>query len=530
MNPLKSSMYNLSKNEVRMLYNQFKQTIRTPSMLLFYCITLFGIFFVSLVVSSMLTLSPLITEMGSFLKSTIDRNMIFAAFAFLSATSVVGGYFGIGIASGLTSIQEVVLLPAPVLPYKVFLSNYLRRIVRKTAIALIGLMAILPLLTNASLLFYSASLMIVCLIIFLETNYLLGAVSSYIRFAVEQKTKSRFRHLVAILLGILLLLPALPEFTSTFTLAYLVPSNAFAFAFTEMTGLFSLDISYLIGFALQIIIFATALLLNANLCSYEYYELFSIVKGRATTEGNFSKFFRGEVDFSKTRFQDPMVWIMLKDFYSRLRTPTQIWKYVYAVVGAITVLYLNLFHPAWFRPIQIPQDLAFAIVPAFLLMMILLVQISSVTSMLSFVDEKENVYLLKASPFSSGDIVLAKFLLSLFEVSIAVIPACGFLIYILRIEGYLALVALAAPMTILFTAVGVAIGAYVPVLTNDPRTLPVPLAFSYPIIDLSLGALMIFIVAILAGGQGVLLALPLYCIGFTLFFLWIGAKALNTYR
>jgi hypothetical protein len=121
-------------------------------------------------------------------------------------------------------------------------------------------------------------------------------------------------------------------------------------------------------------------------------------------------------------------------------------------------------------------------------------------------------------------------LLSLFEVGIAVIPACGFLIYILRIEGYLALIALAAPMTILFTAIGVAIGAYVPVLTNDPRTLPVPLAFSYPVIDLSLGALMVFVVGILAGNQGVLLALPLYTIGFTLIFLWIAAKALNTYR
>lgn len=523
-------MYVMLKNETRMLYNQFKQTIRTPSMLLFYCITLFGIFFVSMVVSSMLALTPLIEETGSLLESTIDRGMLFAAFAFLSATSVVGGYFGSGIASGLTIVQETVLLPAPVLPYKVFLSSYIRRIVRKAVFALIGLLAILPLLTDASLLFYSTSLLIVCLIIFLETNYFLGAVSSYIRFVVERRTRSRWRYVVPLFLGILFLLPALPEFTSAFTFAYLVPSNAFAFAFTEMTGLFSLDIGFLIGFVLQVILFVVALLLTANLCSYDYYELFSIVKGRETTEGSFSRIIRGDVDFSETRFQDPVVWIMLKDFYSRLRTPMQIWKYVYAVVGTITVLYLNLVHPAWFRPIQVPHDLAFAIVPAFLLMMILLVQISSVTSMLSFVDEKENVYLLKASPFSSGDIVLAKFLLSLFEVGIAVIPACGFLIYVLRIEGYLALAALAAPMTILFTAIGVAIGAYVPVLTNDPRTLPVPLAFSYPVIDLSLGALMVFVVAILAGNQGVLIALPLYTVGFTLIFLWIGAKALNTYK
>jgi hypothetical protein len=270
-------------------------------------------------------------------------------------------------------------------------------------------------------------------------------------------------------------------------------------------------------------------LLTANVCNYDYYELFSLVKGRDEREGNFSRFARGEVDFSNTRFRDPMIWIMLKDFYSRLRAPFQIWKYVYVVLGTIFVLYLNLFRPEWFSSIQIPANLAFAIVPAFLLMLILLIQMSSVTSMLSFVDEKENVYLLKASPFKTKDIVLAKFLLSLFEVGIAAIPACGLLIYILRIEGYLALITLAAPMTILFTATGIAIGAYVPVLTNDPRTLPVPLAFSYPIINLSLGALMISIVTIYAESQTILLMLPLYSISLTVFFLGIAAKALNSY-
>jgi hypothetical protein len=288
-------------------------------------------------------------------------------------------------------------------------------------------------------------------------------------------------------------------------------------------------LNFILCFYFQFLIFMILLLFTATICNYEYYELFSLVKGQQETEGNFSRFARGEVDYSNTRFRDPMVWIMLKDFYSRLRSPYQIWKYVYAFVGTIFVVYLNLFHPDWFRSIQVPANLAFAVVPAFLLMMILLIQMSSVTSMLSFVDEKENVYLLKASPFKSRDVVLAKFLLSLFEVSIAAIPACGLLVYILRIEGYLALITLVAPMTILFTAIGTAIGAYVPVLTNDPRTLPVPLAFSYPIINLSLGAMMIFIVTLFANSQLILLFLPLYTISLTVLFLGIATKALNSY-
>jgi hypothetical protein len=327
-----------------------------------------------------------------------------------------------------------------------------------------------------------------------------------------------------------MIIPTYSLFTSSFTVAFVFPSNALALVITEMTGIFSMDVPFLLGVALQLLLFTICLLMTASICGYEYYDVFSASKGNEENESRFSKIIRGDLDFSNSRFNDPMIWIMLKDFWSRLRSPFQIWKYVYAVVGSIFVIYLNLFRPSWFRPFTIPTDLAFAVVPAFVLMMILLIQMSSVTSMLSFVDEKDNVYLLKASPFKSKDIVLAKFLLSFLEVAIAAFPACGFLIYIMRIEGYLALITLAAPLVILFTATGVAVGSYVPVMTNDPKTLPVPLAFSYPIINLSLGAAMIFLVAQYAESILVLLFLPAYCIGLTLFFLALSMRAINSYK
>jgi hypothetical protein len=208
----------------------------------------------------------------------------------------------------------------------------------------------------------------------------------------------------------------------------------------------------------------------------------------------------------------------------------QIWKYVYAVVGTVFVLYLNIVRPIWFPAMLIPFHLSFALVPAFLLMMILFVQMASITSMLSFVDERDNVYLLKASPFKSGDIILSKYLLSVFEIAVAVIPACGFLIYFLHIEGYLAVITLVAPLSILFAATGSAIGAYVPVLTNDPKTLPVPLAFSFPVINLGLGAIMVFLVATFADSVLVMLVLPLYTLSLVFFFLALSVRALNAYK
>jgi len=520
----------LIRNEIRMLFNQFKQAITIPSMLLFYGVTLIGVFFVSLVISSLLSFAPMMASLGVMMEEFIDRTMFYGAFAVLSASSVVTGYFGLGPAAVITTEDENLLLPAPVKPHQIFLSRYTRRIIRKMSFVVIGLLAILPLLTSANILFFSIVLVLVCVIIFFETNYFMGALSSYIRLYFEGRYKSPLRHIVVVLLGFVMLIPVYPVFNSTFTAAFVFPSSALTLVITEMTGIFSLDVPFMLGVGLQIMMFTIFLLLTASITGYDYYEVFSASKGSEEIEGRFSKVIRGDIDFSNSRFNDPIIWIMLKDFWSRLRSPFQIWKYVYAVAGTIAVLYLNIVHPPWFRPLSVPPNLAFAVVPAFALMLILLVQMSSVTSMLSFVDEKDNVYLLKASPFRSTEIVFAKFMLSFIEVGIAAIPACGFLIYIMRIEGYLALITLAAPLLILFTASGVAVGAYVPVMTNDPKTLPVPLAFSYPIINLSLGAVMILVVAMFADSVLVLIVLPVYCLGLSLLFLAAAVRALNNYK
>ena len=110
------------------------------------------------------------------------------------------------------------------------------------------------------------------------------------------------------------------------------------------------------------------------------------------------------------------------------------------------------------------------------------------------------------------------------------IPACGFLIYFIHIPGYLAIITLVAPLTVLFAATGSAVGAYVPVMTNDPKTLPVPLAFSFPVINLGLGGFMIFLVAALADSVFVLFVLPFYTLSLVYFFLAASIHALNTYK
>ncbi|MFW9769827.1 MAG: hypothetical protein ACFFF9_04675 [Candidatus Thorarchaeota archaeon] len=524
------STFKLLKNEVRMLYNQFKQAVTAPSMIMFYCITFFGILFVSSVISNLVAFAPLLGNLSQLVEESIDVWMIYAATAVVSASSVVSGYFGIGPAAILTDQDEGILMSMPVKPHQLFLSRYGRRIIRKVTFIILGLLAVLPLLNSAGLLFMNAITVLVIVIIFLETNYLLGAISSYVRLWVARRTQHPLRHVCVVVLGVITLLPATPWLIENFRVVLVVPSNALALSLTEYTGLFTQGVNPILGVILIVIDFAICLLLMANLTGYEYYEVFSAIKGKEQTEGRFSKVIRGDIDFSNSRFTDPMIWIMLKDFWSRLRSPLQIWKYVYAAFGTGFVLYLNIFHPTWFPTFNIPIELAFAVVPAFVLMMILFIQMGSVTALLSFVDERDNVYLLKSSPFRSRDIILAKYILSLFEVSIAVVPACGFLIYLLHIEGYLAIITLTGPLVLLFTASGNAVGAYVPVMTNDPKTLPVPLAFSFPIINLGLGTVMVYLVALFADSWMVMVLLPLYTLSLIYFFLAVSVHALNTYK
>ena len=102
------------KNEIRMLRNQFKLAVTTPSMLLFYGITFSGIYFVSSVISSFVAFAPLLSNFSGLLEETLDAGMIFAATAVLSASSVVSGYFGLGPAAVLTAEDESLMMSAPI--------------------------------------------------------------------------------------------------------------------------------------------------------------------------------------------------------------------------------------------------------------------------------------------------------------------------------------------------------------------------------------------------------------------------------
>jgi len=520
----------LARNEVRMLWNQFKRTIKTPAMLMFYGITIVGVYFVSLVITTVLSFGPVVITLGVLVEEVLDRGTLFAALGVVALSSIIGGYFGLGPAAVLDENDEAIILGAPVKPYQLFLSRYIRRVVRKIVFVFAGLIAIFPIVTSANLLFLPLVTLLITVIIFFEVNYFLGGIASYFKVKMQNMTSHPLRHVLIVFLSMLVFLPTLPTITSNYVASMLVPSNAMGYILTEVTGILSWGYGPSIGLLFLALGFLISLLFLAALCDYDYYEVFATAVGREKVEGRFSRIIRGQVDFSETRFSDPMSWIMLKDFWSRMRTPLQIWKYVYVIFGTIFVLYLNIFRPVDFAPLQIPPALSSTAIPAFLLIVLLMIQLSSVTSLLSFVDEQDNVYLLKASPFKPMDIILAKYLLSLVEVAMASIPILGFIAYFFRVQGFIALLALAAPLVLIFTAAGVAIGAFVPVFTDNPKILPVPLAFSFPVVNLTLGAVMIGLVAAFAHDEIILFILPFYTLAMVFLFLDAGVRAMDSFR
>lgn len=519
----------LVKNEIRMLWNQFKQTLTTPSMLMFYMITIFGALFISLVLSVMANFAPLFADVGESMEGLLDRPTVFQTVALLSISSVIIGYFGIGPASVLNNPDEHIMMPGPVMPHQLFMSRYITRIVRKSGYFILALLILLPLIISAGILVLPILTLVLVLIVFLEVNYFIGGIAAFLRIKIGNRTNRRIRHLILPVLALALYIPAMPEFT-WHPLAAVLPSNAMTIVITEITGILAVGYGPLLGYVCFLVLFPIFFLIMANLCGYEFYEEFSSAMSREGNESRISQAMRGDLDFSSTRFNDPMFWIILKDFWSKMRSPLQFWKYVYVVIGTVMAIWLNIAQPIWLSPIPIPPQFGYSAEPAFLLLMIMLIQVGGLMALLGFTDEKENIYLLKTSPFRSRDIVLAKYLLSVFEVGVGSLPILGFLLYFFRVTGSFFLISLAAPMVLIFCATGVMIGAYVPVFTNEPKTPPVPLAFSFPAINLTLGGVLIWIVGSLSDSDLVIIYLPIFTTIAVMFFLLLAINALGSYK
>ncbi len=521
----------LVRMELRMMFNQFIRTLRAPSMLVFYGITLGGSFIVASVVSSFLDLAPYFSPMIQYIEDNIEKSAIFSVVGLLTVASALGGYFGLGPSQVLESSDEHIMMTAPVRPHQLFLARYLRRIVRKMMYIIIGVIVISPLLQSAHLFALSLMITIVALIFFLEFNYFVGGFCSILRTKVHAVWKSRAAHLILLPIAAVLYVPAMPEYSSNPIFQFGYPSNMVSIIIMESFGVHSIGAPIAALLVVIFIAFFIGFLALTIVVDYDIYEVFA--KGRneeVEATGGISQRIRGQVDFSKTRFKDPMMWIILKDFWSKMRTPVQFWKYVYVVFGVAFGIYLLLVQPLWMTPIPIPSEFAASLTQAFMLVIVLFTQMTVLPSLLAFVDEKDNIYLLRSSPFRSRDIILAKYLFAVVEVSLTSLPLFLLILYFMRIPGAAYLIFLAAPMLLVFSATGIMVGAYVPVFTNDPKNPPVPLAFSFPTINLAIGGLMVWLILLYGKSLEIIVFLPLLTVFFVILFLALSTRAMESFK
>lgn len=497
---------------------------------MFYSVMFFGTLIVSIMITILADFGPLIDLMGTTLEGVADRTTLFGAIGLLIPTSFIAGYFGQGPASVFTTSDEYVLMPSIAKPYQLFISRYIKRFVRRLVYALMGFIVFIPIMIDSNVLVVPIALLVIAVLVFLEVAYFIGGLGFHIRKKLSRRFNTRLRHVILIIISFLLYIPSLPDFIDNSYALGFSPANAFTVIVTEVTGFLSSGWSLEMGYITLWNAFIITFLVIALLSDTDLYEEYAASTGQIESESRIVRLVRGQVDFSDSRFSDPMAWIILKDFWSKMRTPLQFFKYVYVVVGTFSALALNILQPSFIPTIMIPSEFSFAAVPAFLLLLILFTQMASVPALMSFVEEKENIYMLKASPFKTNDIVLAKYIFSLFEIALISLPMYGFLLYFFRVQGSLFLMTLTIPLIILFTATGVMIGAYVPVFTNDPRNPPVPLAFSFPVINLALGSVIMVIVFLFSQNEILLFLLPTVTVFLVVIFLTMANRAINSYK
>ncbi len=520
----------LIMNEFRMLWNQFKRTVTSPSMLGFYLITFVGGFIITSILSTLISFSPLFVGVAEAIEELISPSDIFAALGFLTVSSIIAGYVGVGPASVWEKEDESITMPAPIHPYQLFISRYIRRVIRKVGYVLLALLVFLPLIESALILVNAAIMLVIGIILFLETNYFLGSIAAYIRLKLNSMFQTRLRYLGLVGLAVIAYLPSSSFLSNNILLQISIPANIFGLLVMQLSHVHAPGLPAYNFLVLSLIGASIAFLFLVNLIDRNFYDVFAGAVTRQRSESKVASKIRGEVDFSASSIQDPLGWIILKDFWSRMRSPIQFWKYIYVIIGSGFAIYLNIFQPTWLPPLQLPPELNRSLTPAFLLVLALTAQLVSLPALLAFVDERENIYLLKASPFRSSDIVLAKYTLSLLEIGLSSLPILGFLLYFFRAPGSAFIITLAGPMIAVFAATGIMTGAYVPVFTNTPENPPVPIAFSFPAINLGLGVLIALVASNYAENILLLFLLPALTIFLVFGFLRLSMNALNSYK
>ncbi|MHA1742593.1 MAG: hypothetical protein ACTSVD_10955 [Candidatus Thorarchaeota archaeon] len=518
----------LLANEIRMLVNYVKRTLTTTSMLVFYAVMLGGAVFVSWVLAKVGAFALVFGEAHSLLSSMLTLENVVTGMGLLLVSALVSGYAGAGPASVLQTPDEYVMMVAPVWPHQLFIARYARRLIRKAAYVILITAVLFPMLSALGVSTLAAASFLVVIVVLLETLYL----ASVIGFYLMRNTRSlplRWRACVlvvpVIVLSVLILSP--PPIADIALLV--VPTHLLGVVLAVEAGITSTNLPPAILYFMVILEYSILLLVTTALSDDQYYEAFTERQSRRESSSRAERIVRGDIDFSQSRFEDPMVWILMKDFWSRMRSPLQFWKYTGFAASIAVVVIMWVVFPSSLLLYSVVADFGEALIPAFVIVELLIVQMTSMSALLSFVDESDNIYLLRASPFRDMDIVLAKYLGSLFEVAVATVPILLWIVYLFPLNEILAIGSLVVPFVLLFCATGVLIGAYVPVLTNEPRNPPVPLVFSFPTINLFLGGLL-GAAALLLRPADALIAIPSVTSGLVLFFLLMAKRALREFK
>ena len=510
--------------------NHLRRTITSPALLLFYTLTVIGVWAVSSLVAVLVGLGPALGSLVSLFEESVERDVVFLACAGATATSVLVGQSGHGLTSLLRPYDENTLMSAPVTPRQVFVAGYFRRVTRRGMLTVLAMGILLPLHQVSWTAYWSAVTVVGTVVLLLEFNYLLGGLAATLRLKLERRsTQRRWQRAGLSGLLIIVMLSGSPVVTGMRP-AWALPYNAVAAMVLKLSGVLTDGPTVIETVAVVTLGILAALSVLAHSLDAGFYELAVVGRQEEQRGGRVSRLLRGEVDFTRSRASDPVVWLMAKDFWTEMRRPLQVWKYIYVVVGTALSVVLNTTDTMALGRVRIPHELEYAAVPAMVFMLVLVVQLVSVGSLLGFVDERDMIYQLRASPLRAVDIVMAKYIPSVVEATLLVLPACGMVAYIFPVKGGLILLSLCAPLVIVFCAAGTMIGASVPVFTADPRTPPLPLALALPTINFVSAGIVIGVLVLAGGTVLALVALPAVTVSLTALFLGLGVLSLRQYR
>ncbi|MFX1562721.1 MAG: hypothetical protein ACFFDP_05390 [Promethearchaeota archaeon] len=430
--------------------------------------------------------------------------LLYAVISFILSQQVIRAFLSVPVGNEIESADIDFLFPAPIRPHAFLISKYLRSIPRRLMFILYIGLALLPIIEFLRIEFGVSPftfILIIMLIIFLGE---IGSLATHTIYCLRRYVSLFWRrHRIRRLLFYLIFMIGTFLFLSPFIIYgnFLIPTPVYNLAYLLVAlgtaGQLAAfpPISFpllLLSLAILYTVILGAAIKFTDLINYAIFEDLSIIAHRSGTA-------TGILSQAPISFEgacSPVRALLKKDIVVGLRSPGKAVYWAGILINFILAYVFISFAPVIHQILPIPEDFTHLIPSLYLIILVLLVPLLTISAADPFKGEYGKIHLLRLAPIAPIHVTFIKFILLLVTPLMITIPFAIFFAVILGDLNLLIVAAAILPHAILLsTAMGLGLGSRYPYITQAQTQTPVALMVTYPVLSWCVMMPVVFLIA-----------------------------------